>query len=243
MNIKVIACEIARKELDVLVDLPRKNKITVCYMPRELHMYGKERMAADIQKEIDKTDPDEFDAVALVYGLCNYGIVTLNGTMPIIIPRAHDCITLFMGSKERYSEYNQNNPGTYFVAGAFGMALEGEGEKGSLDYTKVAQQVRQEFVEKYGEENADYLMEELGDPLKNYCRITFINSGLGDLYEMKAQAKDAAAARNWLYEEYSGNLSLIEKMLDGDWNEADFLVLKPGEKIAPSYDDNIIVAI
>jgi hypothetical protein len=243
MNIKVIACEIARKELEILLGRNRKNKITVCYMPRELHQYGKDRMASEIQKAIDETDPHEFNAIALVYGLCNNGIVNLHGTLPIVIPRAHDCITLFMGSKERYSDYNQKNPGTYFVAGCFGMELDGQGAKGGLDYTKAAQQMRQEYAEKFGEENADYLMEMLGDPLKNYCRITFINSGLGDLYAMKENAKDAAASRNWMFDEYPGNLSLIEKLLDSEWNEDEYLVLKPGEKVTSSYNNGIIAAI
>jgi hypothetical protein len=32
-----------------------------------------------------------------------------------------------------------------------------------LDYTKVAQQLRQEYSEKYREDNVDYLMEMLGE--------------------------------------------------------------------------------
>jgi hypothetical protein len=238
MNIKVLACEVIKKELDILLAKNRKNKITVCYLTRELHQYGKERMAQDIQKAIDETNPGEFDAIVLVYGLCNYGIKDLHGALPIVVPRAHDCITLFMGSKEHYMDYMQKYHGTYFVAGTFGI-----GEGGALDDTKLVQEKRQEFAEKYGEENADYLMETIGDPLKNYSRLTFINSGLEAIDTMKEKARDIAASKKWTFDEYSGNLSLIEKLLDGEWNTNEYLVLNPGEKIAPSYDGNIITAV
>jgi hypothetical protein len=237
MNIKVIACETIRKELDVLLTRNRKNNIAVQYLTKELHQYGRERMAADIQKAIDETNENEFDAIALIYGLCNYGIKDLHGKLPIVVPRAHDCITLFMGSKERYMDYMQKNHGAYFIAGMFGMA-----EGGVLDDTKIIQEKRQEFAEKYGEENADYLMETIGDPLKHYNRLTFINSGLGDLNALKEKARDIARSKNWTFDEYSGNLSLIEKLLDGEWNTDEYLTLNPGEKIAPSYDNTIITA-
>ncbi|MDR0450218.1 MAG: DUF1638 domain-containing protein [Treponema sp.] len=237
MNIKVIACEVIKKELDILLTKNRKNKITVCYLTKELHQYGKERMASDIQKAIDETQSAEFNAIALVYGLCNYGIRDLHGELPIVVPRAHDCITLFMGSKERYREYTQKTNGAYFIAGTFGFD-----SGNSLDYSKVIQEKRLEFAEKYGEENADYLMETIGDPLKNYSRITFISNDLGNTDEIKEKARAIAESREWAFEVYPGNLSLIEKLLDGEWAENDYLILKPGEKIAPSYDEGIITA-
>jgi hypothetical protein len=61
-------------------------------------------MASEIQSVIDEIDPLEFEALALIYGLCNNGIVNLQGALPIVKPRAHDCIALFMSSKERYKD-------------------------------------------------------------------------------------------------------------------------------------------
>ena len=34
----------------------------------------------------------------------------------IAITRAHDCITLLLGSKERYAEYVAQHPGTYWYS-------------------------------------------------------------------------------------------------------------------------------
>ena len=38
-----------------------------------------------------------------------------------------------------------------------------------------------------------------------------------------------------------GSISIIKKLLSGDWNEEEFLTVNPGEKIDPVYDwDKII---
>jgi hypothetical protein len=66
---------------------------------------------------------------------------------------------------------------------------------------------------------------------------------LGKIDELKQKSVAAAASKNWKFDEYQGDLCLIEKLLDGEWNKEDFLILNPGEKITPSYDDDIITAV
>ena len=47
--------------------------------------------------------------------LCNNGVAGLRTKrVSLIVPRTHDCITLLLGSKERYREYFDAHPGTYF---------------------------------------------------------------------------------------------------------------------------------
>ena len=36
------------------------------------------------------------------------------------------------------------------------------------------------------------------------------------------------------------DLSLLEKWVNGHWPEEDFLVVRPGEEIEPTYNDKII---
>ena len=55
-------------------------------------------------------------------------------------------------------------------------------------------------------------------------------------------ARDEAAARGWKYERLSGDLSLLERLVDGRWDEEDFLVIAPGQRIAISYDERIVQA-
>ncbi len=38
-----------------------------------------------------------------------------------------------------------------------------------------------------------------------------------------------------------GNINLLKRLLEGDWNE-DFLIIPPGSHIAPSYDKDVLTA-
>jgi hypothetical protein len=50
--------------------------------------------------------PTKYDAVAFGYAPCGSGIVGLTArSIPVVAPRAHDRITLFMGSHQRYADY------------------------------------------------------------------------------------------------------------------------------------------
>jgi len=37
-------------------------------------------------------------------------------------------------------------------------------------------------------------------------------------------------------------MSLLQRLLDGCWNEEDFLVVRPGEEVVATYDDRIVAS-
>jgi hypothetical protein len=233
---KLIACEIYKGEIEALVP-KSSNFIEVTILPIGLHAAGKELMPLELQKAIDAVEAERFDAILLLYGLCNHGISGLHAPIPLVAPRAHDCITLFMGSKEQYKCYFDLHPGTYYAtAGIFGTNLSLENLTAEYDSKKA------EYLEKYDEDTAEYLMETLGNPLKNYHNITFINNGIGNIEMARNCAHKTAADLNWTCDEFSGNTGLIERLFAGDWNGEEFLVLNPGSKIEPSYGADIIRA-
>jgi hypothetical protein len=49
-----------------------------------------------------------------------------------------------------------------------------------------------EYVQQYGEENAKYLMESFGDCLKNYQKLAYIDSHVGDSSKFKELARRQA---------------------------------------------------
>ena len=84
-------------------------------MPKGLHDLGSEQMQARVQEAVDAVDTEAYDAILLGYGLCNNGLVGITAKdIPLVLPRAHDCITLFLGDRKRYSTYFIDHPGTYF---------------------------------------------------------------------------------------------------------------------------------
>jgi hypothetical protein len=94
-----------------------------------------------------------------------------------------------------------------------------------------------EYKQKYGEDNAEYLMEAEGGWLKEYSWATFIDTGLGPTESYRKFTKECAEYLGWNYDELKGDLSLMERLVDGDWDEEDFLIVKAGQKIVADLTD------
>lgn len=215
--------------------------IDVVFMPKRLHDVGERKMSGRLQEEIDKVDVAQYEAILLGYGLCNYGTRGLHAGLPIVIPRAHDCITLLLGSKELYAEYFQKHPGTYFHS--TGWMERDTGSRDNPD-SVVAQlginRTYDEYVAKYGEDNARYLMDMLGDWLKNYQRLAYIDTQIGDFERYKEQSHQEANERGWEYAEVDGSVRLLLALMNGEWDSKVFLVIPPHRTLQPTFDDDII---
>jgi hypothetical protein len=238
---KIIACEIMFREICYCASQSR-NIIDIQFMEKGLHDIGEAKMAAKLQAAIDQADTKKYDAVLLGYGLCNNGIRGLHAGLPLAVPRAHDCITLLLGSKEKYHEYFDNNPGTFFKSPGWierdpGPAASEQSITSQLGMNKTYQ----EYLEKYGEENARYLMESLGDWYKNYKKLAYIDTHVGDFPHYKEQTKRQAIEKSWEYEELQGSLCLLERLMNGQWDTGDFLVVPPDKTIQAVYDREEII--
>jgi len=233
----LIACEIMFREV-CLCAAKSCNVIDLTFMPKKLHDLGEAKMSGNLQRQIDQIDPEKYDAILLCYGLCNYGVRGLHAEIPIVIPRAHDCITLLMGSKDKYKEYFAKNPGTFFHSTGWieRDSDEAEGIASQLGINKSYE----EYRELYGEDAAEYLTSVLGSWRENYKKIAYINTGTGDHISNLAFSKKSAEAREWEFDEVEGDLELILKLFNGEWDDIDFLVAPPQYIIEPSYDETII---
>ncbi len=211
------------------------------FMPKGLHDLGSQNMLPRIQERIDACSGMGYDAILLVYGLCNNGIAGISsGDTRIVVPRAHDCITLFMGSSTRYAEYFNSHPGVYYMTSGWIERNNPEGAGGETVPRKLGLFINYpELVEKYGEENAVYIMETMGNGTANYDRMTFIRMGIRDENRFREIAREESERRGWQFEEIEGDRKLLEKLFAGNW-DSDFLVLEPGSKVVPSYDERII---
>ena len=105
MRLKLIACEIMYRELCTAV-ARSVNLVDVEFLPKGLHDIGQAGMSSRLAEVLAGVDETRYEAILLGYGLCSNGLVGLAArSIPLVVPRAHDCITLFLGSKERYLEY------------------------------------------------------------------------------------------------------------------------------------------
>jgi hypothetical protein len=193
-----------------------------------------------IQSRIDSVSVESYDAVVLAYGVCGKATIGLTAReIPVVLPRAHDCITLFLGTRERYNAEIEGCPGTYWYSKDYIERGLGTGVLLSLGAGDGSSTTYEDYVRKYGKDNADYLMEVMGAWQDNYQRAAFIDIGVGAGAETANRAANDALERGWAFEKIAGSLRLIETLLQGDWSD-EFLVVRPGKRIKMTYTAEIV---
>ena len=242
MTLKLIACEVMYRELCFAV-ARSPHLVDIEFLPKGLHDLGAEGMQARMREAVERLDESRYDAIILGYGLCNNGLQGLTArSIPIVIPRAHDCITVFFGSKERYITYFHANPGTYFLTSGWierGTAT-GDLAELSIQHQTGMDSAYEDLVAKYGEDNAKYLYEMLCDNDRHYKQFTYIEMGIEPDDRFEQHSRRLADERGWAFRKEAGNLGLITRLVNGDWNDEDFLIVPPGHRIVANYDENVM---
>lgn len=222
--------------------------VDVVMLPQGLHCVPSD-LRARLQQEVDRLDggsetvfyedrkveiTSKYDAILLGYALCSNGVVGVTArNIPLVIPRGHDCITLLLGSKERYREYFDSHRGIYwYSSGWIERTLQPGRERWESTY--------KHYVETYGEDNADYLMEMEQNWFKEYNWATYINWDLPTSERDRQYTRDCAEFLNWQYDELQGDPQLMYDFLDGQWDDDRFLTIPPGSCIEPSNDSMIL---
>jgi hypothetical protein len=249
MFLKVIACEIAFRELCHAAAQSR-SLIDFDFLTQGYHdtpNIGR----GEIQKRIDAVPAGKYDAIVLGYGLCSNILSGLTSAHTrLVVPRAHDCITFFLGSKQRYRKFFDAHPGTYYYTSGWLECAKRRGEKGSLwggasmpaGVVGDLKAAYDQWVKKYGEDQAKYLMEEMSHWTDSYSHGTLISFDFARHLRLREQVEQICAKRGWQFDETEGDLGLFQRLLDGEWTESDFLVVQPGQKIVATFDERIVGA-
>ncbi len=227
MRLKLISCEVLYREMCAAA-ARSPHQVDVEFLPKGLHDLGGPAMRARLQEAADRVDATRYEAVLLGYALCGNGVAGLvSRTLPVVIPRAHDCIALLMGGRDRYRSYFENHPGVFFRS--TGWLERGQ----DLDQAAL-------LIARYGEDNGRYLFEQFNGYQRNYRQLAYIATGLEPDGSFERQAREEAARRGWQFETIHGDLRLFERLVAGDWDENDFLVVPPGWRVKATYDGGII---
>lgn len=195
--------------------------------PRKLHQR--------VQACIDQIEQrSEITNIVLGYGLCSRGVEGLRTRRcTLIVPRAHDCITLLLGDKSRYQQYVAKHPGTYWYSpGWIQHHLPPGPQRHAAKY--------REYCEKYGEDNAQFLMETESHWHDNYDRATYIDVGIGRTEQDVQFTRDCATWLGWEFDQQQGDPDLIRELVEGPWDDARFLTVPPGKTVRMTGDDRVI---
>lgn len=137
----------------------------------------------EIQSIIDRTT-EYYDAVLLGYGLCGNSTAGLTArSLPLVIPRAHDCCTIFLGSRSAFVEHFGQTPSAQWSTTCY---------------------------------------YERSDGWYSDNTVNILSPGTRFL---------------------EGSTRLIEKLIAGDWDDEEFLLVPPGAEIKPIYDHDRIMGL
>ncbi len=145
------------------------------------------------------------------------------GKHTLLISRADDCIAILLGSYARYQREFNAEPGTYYLT------------QGWLESGSNPLQEYQEYVQKFGAQKADWLIDSL---YHNYKRLVFVAHDQADLEKYRPRAQEVAGfCARWgiCYEEIMGSTEFFKNLLErayapGQGNE-NFIVVPPGGEL------------
>ena len=203
-------------------------------------------LRSTLQAKIDEVEASAkgYEAVLLAYGLCGNATAELEARgVPLVVPRAHDCCTIFLGSRRRFRELFGDNPSRPFSSGGYMERGDGYLHDSSTGKLLGLDRSYEDFVAEYGEENARFIMESLSLSRDAHTddKVVYI-----DVPEV-SQPRFAEQCRNQAQEEgrrlvlIPGDLRLVRMLIEGDWNPEEFLIVPPGRRVRAVYDWDEVV--
>jgi hypothetical protein len=249
LYLKIIACEIALREVCHAV-AQSPHVLDVEFLPQGLHDRPNKGLA-EVQARVDAVPVGKYDAILLGYALCGNLIAGLKATHTrLVIPRAHDCITFFLGSKEHYATLSGAMPGAYFYTSGWLECLRRRGETavpGHPAYLPLRAGAGpgagyDQWVTKYGEEKARQLMEVVSHMADHYTHGVLIDFDFTRPLHLHEQVQAVCHQRGWQFDQVEGDLRLLQRWVDGEWDPKSFLVVEPHHQVQPSYTEDIFQA-
>lgn len=195
------------------------------------------QLRATLQQNLDAVDArTDIEAVVLAYGLCGRGTAGLRPLRhKLVIPRAHDCITVFLGSKEAYAERQRCCPTCYYYTPGWNRGRRVPGPE------QVAAR-RAEYAQKFAPEEVEFLLETERCQFALNDTATYLDLGTEDAEAEAAYAKQCAGWLGWKFERLPGDPSLLLDLLWGKWDAERFQIVEPGKRLNHAPDETILRA-
>jgi hypothetical protein len=235
MRLKLIACDVLMREVCLLI-AKSPHILDVEFTEKDSHNQS-DRLRELIQGKIDESEAKDYDAILLGYGVCGNSTMGLVARKTkIIIPRAHDCCTLFLGSRETFKQHFQDNPSQPFSSPGYIERSESFFHDGYGGEDMEKDPRYQQYLEQYGEENARYIYETMYGHKDSSGKLIYIEipeTGNPAYLELCRKRAEESGLNFVLLE---GSLAILRKLINGNWTPEDFLTLEPGKRSIGLYD-------
>ncbi|KAB2890808.1 MAG: DUF1638 domain-containing protein [Desulfobulbaceae bacterium] len=227
-TVHLIGCGVLATDLNrIAADL--QLQLTMTFLPAGLHDKPKE-LQTRLQAAIDSAAEDHDCCRIIVgYGICGRGTVGIHATsVPVVFPRVHDCVALFLGSDKAYKTQFAQYPGTFYLTAGWQLAKGTATGKDRKIWVGSEAMGSEALRAQYGERGAERIIDFFSSWQKNYQRAAFIDTGLDHSGKYARQARKMAEEHGWRYEQLTGDDSLLRRLLTQEWSSDDILVVPPG---------------
>jgi len=220
----VLACKVFSNELDALQKRGILNEHwSVRFLEMGLHNHPP-LLKSTLQEEIDRLEETESpERIILAYGHCGGGLVGLKAKKAVlIIPLAHDCISILLGSAKRHQNLLKTHPRTYFSSG--GWLASGKLPGGEREIS-----LREQYSD-MDEDVLEDLLEADAETFQNYNRLTHVSTEATSQNEIN-EAKECASSQEWELKVEKGGLNWLSDLISENWDSDRILVTEPEQDL------------
>jgi hypothetical protein len=221
----ILSCDVFKEELFVFLEDPAAWG-AMAFLEMGLHDQP-DILRKEVQATIQRLEElPHIDTILLLYGVCGNGLIGVAADRcRLVLPRAHDCVSILLGSPEKHQAVLKDNPGTYFYSPGWvrGRRVPGPDRDEHL---------KEFYGERYpgDEEMVEDLIEADHETYAHHNCAAYVDVTANEGAE--AYCKDCAASLGWKYRRLKGDPSLIKDLLAGEWDASRFLVTEPGQPVA-----------
>lgn len=188
----------------------------------------------EIQRVINRLQSNiPVNTILLLYGICGNGLIGVESARcRLVLPRAHDCISILLGGPDIHQAVLKKNPGTYFYSPGWIRGKRVPGPDRDAHMLKY-------YSEKYPDD------EELVADLIDADQETFAHHNCAAYVDItgdrsaESYCEGCAKSLGWAHEKLPGDPRLLQDLLNGNWDDSRFLVLEPPARISRVLDNQI----
>ncbi len=234
----IIACEVFRPELEFLLQSPQEDSAlrpAVTYIKQGLHDTPDE-LRSTVQSMVRTLEEQGETTILMAYGFCGRGLAGVTGqSATLVVPRVHDCIPILLGSPQEKANETALGGSTYWLSA-------GWLQHSQLSFMGNRDKRYAEYLEQFGKDSADYLIEVEASWLQHYtnlCLIYWEGWTEEELAKLRNNAALLQKDKQLPLREVLGSPNFLQELLDG--GGARCVRLAPGETLEIDGNGDIAV--